>query len=245
MELFADQWSTYRSVVDNDLMEHAALQAALEQVLHQFVANRTRAITMTDLGCGDLGLLGDLLWKLPLTRFLGVDLSQPALQIAAAKLEDAPFACEWRQQDLLDWARQDADREPRVDVLYSAFAIHHLDDGQKAAFLREARAHLAPGGIFLWADVFREPGESRSDYLARFLARIDAGWTALGATERQYVKSHVSEFDFPADRAAIGRLAAEAGWSWQWLWRGRHQAEALALLSPRQASPARTAWSRR
>jgi 2-polyprenyl-3-methyl-5-hydroxy-6-metoxy-1,4-benzoquinol methylase len=236
VELFSERWSTYRRVVDNDLMEHAALQAALEQALQGFVAGRAGPMTMADLGCGDLGLLGELLWKLPLARFVGVDLSQPALQIAAGRLQGAPFACEWRQEDLLDWALRGVGGEPRVDVLYSAFAIHHLDDGQKAAFLHAARAHLSPGGLFLWADVFREPGESREDYLARFLARVDAHWSALGAEEREHMKSHVSEFDFPVDRAAVGGLASRAGWHCEWLWRGQHQAEALALLRPLQAS---------
>ncbi len=233
MELFTDQWSTYRSVVDHDLMEHRALRGAFERVLDQFVAAQAESISMTDLGCGDLGLLPDLFLKLPLKRFLGVDLSMPALQIAAGKLADAGFVCEWRQQDLLDWARHDAGIGPGVNLLHSAFAIHHLDDALKAEFLCSAITHMAPDGIFLWADVFREPGETRADYLARYLERIDTTWTGLSIDEREYVKAHMSEFDLPADRAEIAKVAEDAGWQWQWLWKGQHQAEALAILRPR------------
>lgn len=234
MQLFTDQWSTYRNVVDHDLMEHRALRGAIERVLNRFVAAQAGSISMADLGCGDLGLLPDLVLNWPLKHFLGVDLSAPALQIAAGQLADAGFECEWRQQDLLDWARHDAGSESRVNLLHSAFAIHHLDDQVKAEFLCSAVAHMAPGGIFLWADVFREPGETRADYLARYLERIDTTWTPLSVDEREYVKAHMSEFDFPADRAEIANVARDAGWQWQWVWKGRRQAEALALLRPRQ-----------
>jgi hypothetical protein len=43
----------------------------------------------------------------------------------------------------------------------------------------------------------------------------------------------MSEFDLPADRAEIAKVAEDAGWQWQWLWKGQHQAEALAILRPR------------
>lgn len=44
-----------------------------------------------------------------------------------------------------------------VDILHSAFAIHHLDDGAKAAVLTLMRSRIRPLGLVLWADVFREP----------------------------------------------------------------------------------------
>lgn len=95
-----------------------------------------------------------------------------------------------------------------VDLLNSAFAIHHLSHDDKARFLRLCRRQLAPQG------------------------RIRSRWSVLTPEQQQQVIDHLSQFDFPADRDAIRRTAEACGWQWQWLWQGDHQAEALVLLTP-------------
>jgi SAM-dependent methyltransferase len=194
---------------------------------------------MVDLGCGDLGVLAPLLRRLPLGSYLGLDLSAPVLPRAAAALGPVPYPAAWRIGDLLAWAEAEPSGvpahgrgEPSVDLLHSAFAVHHLTDDDKARFLRLCRRRLAPGGILLWADVFRESGESREDYVARYVQRIRNGWDALQPEQRQQVIDHLSQFDIPADRDAIQRTAEVNGWRWQWLWQGTHRAEALAMLTP-------------
>ena len=116
-------------------------------------------------------------------------------------------------------------------ILHSSFAIHHLDGQQKRTLLRLLRPKMAEGSIFLWADVFREPGESRAHYVERYAARIRSSWT-LDPTANEQVISHLSTFDNPEDRSEIAAAARACGWSWEWLWQGEHQAEALALLRP-------------
>lgn len=150
-----------------------------------------------------------------------------------------PYPCGWREQDLLSWALEgsvpgeacSATTGP-VDLIHSSFAVHHLSDEQKGQFLSGARSRVAPDGMLLWADVFRDPGESRDSYLQRYVQRIRKGWTSIPAEEGQRVIDHLSQFDFPADAAAIESTAEACGWAWQWLWRGQHRAEALARLTP-------------
>ena len=77
---------------------------------------------------------------------------------AAAALGPVASPCQWREQDLLAWAEAEPGPAP-VDLLHSAFAIHHLNDDDKARFLRLSSRQLAPQGLFLWADVFRPPVE--------------------------------------------------------------------------------------
>lgn len=80
--------------------------------------------------------------------------------------------------------------------------------------------------------MFRQPGESREDYVTRYVERIQSGWACLESHQRSLVIDHLSTHDMPADAARIRQTAEACGWQWHWLWRGQHRAEALALLTP-------------
>ncbi len=234
MDLFDRQWATYRAVVDHDLMQHLSMTAAVRQALEAWLAERPAgapAARLVDLGCGDLAVLAPLLRRLPLGSYLGLDLSAAVLPRAEAALGPVPYPCHWRQQDLLAWAEAEPGPEP-VDLLHSAFALHHLSDADKARFLQLTRRHLAPQGLFLWADVFRPSGEPLEVYRARYVERIRSGWSVLNPAQQRPLIDHLSRFDLPADREAIVREAEAAGWHWRWAWQGSHGAEALAVLSP-------------
>ena len=217
-------------------MEHQALAAATAAAIHAWISARCRSappVRMVDLGCGDLAQLAPLLRSLPLAAYTGVDLCADVLPLAAARLEAAGYPCTWSQQDLLAWVLnpQGRDQAP-VDLVHSAYAVHHLSDGSKQQLLDGLRSRLAPAGMVLWADVFLEPGESRDHYLGRYGRRILQGWDPLSPVERGQVIEHITAHDFPADGQAIQRFAEASGWRWQWLWRGSHRAEALAMLTP-------------
>jgi SAM-dependent methyltransferase len=238
MELFERRWTSYRAVVEHDLMEHRGLAqataAALQQWLDQRGENAERP-TMLDLGCGDLALLATALRRLPLRRYVGLDLSADVLPLAQQALGEAPFSSHWQQGDLLAWAEASSHGEAwleQPDILHSAFAIHHLSDPQKERFLKGARQQIAPGGVFLWADVFRAADEPLDAYLQRYQRRIEQGWEPLSTGAKAHVLEHMHQYDRPADRSVIQAIAEAAGWRWRWIWQGSHQAEALAVLHP-------------
>jgi cyclopropane fatty-acyl-phospholipid synthase-like methyltransferase len=235
MDFFERQWGTYRTVLSHDLMEHRAVEQATATALEHWLGARPPEASparMVDLGCGDLALLAPLLRRLPLGSYTGVDLTAAVLPLAEQNLGVVPYPVHWEAGDLLQWANtaQESSAKP-VEILHSAFAIHHLTDPQKASFLQAARACIADNGLFLWVDVFREPGETREAYLARYSARVQ-GWTALEGPQQEQVIQHLSQCDIPADREAIVEVARQAGWHWRWSWQGRHQAEAMAVLTP-------------
>lgn len=251
MDFFERQWSSYRAIVEHNLMEHRSVAACTGDILENWLARRAKpasAPSMMDLGCGDLGLLAPLLRRLPLGEYTGLDLAAVVLPLAQRALGPVPYPTRWREGDLMQWALEDhepAHRDtpttqhtpvhPKPDILHSAFAIHHLDNDQKLEFLKGARQRINTGGIFIWVDVFREPGESLSEYANRYTARISNEWLALNAEQRNHVETHLRQFDIPADREMIEAAAIDAGWHWEWVWRGRHQAEALAVLTPARA----------
>jgi ubiquinone/menaquinone biosynthesis C-methylase UbiE len=236
LALFDRQWATYRAVVRHNLMEHQALAAATAAALESWLAQRpSRASAvaappvMVDLGCGDLALLAPVLQRLPLGGYTGLDLTAAVLPLAKAALGPVPYPCTWQEGDLLAWSQSEG---APVDILHSAFAIHHLSHTEKATFLQAARRRIAPGGLVLWADVFRQPGEGLAAYRHRYSTRIHQGWRVLSAEQQGQVIDHLSSFDIPAERGAIESVAAAAGWHWRWAWQGQHRAEALAVLTP-------------
>jgi len=238
MDFFERQWSSYRAVVEHDLMEHRAAAAAVAKALEHWFGQRPAEATppaLIDLGCGDLALLAPLLRELPLKRYTGLDLAAVVLPLAEQALGPVSYATHWREGDLLGWAEAEDGADPALDqpdILHSAFAIHHLNDAQKSRFLEGARRRVQPGGLFLWVDVFREPGESRDAYIGRYCQRISSSWPQLNAEQQQHVIAHLSQFDLPTDRATIQECAEAAGWRWEWAWQGHYRAEAMAVLTP-------------
>jgi len=236
MDLFAQQWASYRAVVEHNLMEHQAVAASTAATLENWLAARSAEAQpprMVDLGCGDLALLAPLLQRLPLGSYTGLDITAEVLPLAQQALGSVAYPCRWLAGDLLRWASDSAgDHEERVDILHSAFAIHHLSDPEKQTLLECLRTRIAPGGLFIWVDVFREPGEARDAYVKRYLNRIASSWPQLTAQQQEHVSSHLATYDNPADRGAIEEAASAAGWQWLWAWNGTHRAEAMAVLSP-------------
>lgn len=230
-DLFNRQWSTYRTMVEHNLMEHRPVAEAVGRELAAWLAARPMAAPapeLVDLGCGDLALLAPLLRSLPLGAYTGLDLAPVVLPLAQQALGSVPYPTRWLEGDLLGWACG----SEQTDLLHSGFAIHHLCDEDKARFLQQARQRIRPGGLFLWVDVFRDAGESREVYLERYSQRIERHWQVLAPEERRRTIEHVSGFDFPADREEIRGVAEAAGWQWRWAWQGEHRAEAMAVLTP-------------
>lgn len=232
MDLFERQWQTYRSVVDHDWMQHRGMTAACAGALTSWLAEhpeRHGLARLLDLGCGDLALMAPVLRGLPLGAYVGVDSAANVLPAARAALGETGFPTEFRHGDVRDDVEGDG---PGFDIVHAALVLHHLSDEEKERFLSSIRRHIRPDGILVWADVFREPGEALSDYAARYAVRIRSGWTGIDDEAREAIVTHMSTFDFPADRATVAETAHRTGWRWRWIWSGDHRAEAVALLTP-------------
>ena len=235
MDFFENQWSTYKTIVQHDFMHHRALVAAVEHALEHYFKSAPAGHRphFVDLGCGDADPLAAVLRDLPLGSLLGMDQASSVLPLAAKALGEVPYPCDLIQAYLLEWATAATPHSNPVDILYSSFAIHHLDGESQEAFLAGARRKISPSGIFLWADIFREPGESVDDFRLRYTQRMSNHWgDALDPQQLAHACFHVSNFDLPADREAIGTTARNQGWTLSWNWAGPDKAEAMAVLTP-------------
>ena len=232
VDLFERQWATYQILVEHNLMEHREITHAITSAIHEWLAQRddqAQAIEMVDLGCGDLGQLAPLLRKLPLKKYVGLDLTKAVLPLAQNNLGSVPYSCVWEHGDLFKWACSIENN--RVDLIHSSFALHHLNQDQKLLFLKGARKRIKANGLLVWADVFRPNQESRMEYLRRYCKRINQ-WPGLSQTQRDSISQHIQTYDLPANRDWLELQAQATGWSFRWAWTGQHNAEAVALLQP-------------
>ncbi|MBM3563050.1 MAG: class I SAM-dependent methyltransferase [Alphaproteobacteria bacterium] len=203
-EIF-DLWDTYKKVVVEDLMFHAALSQEVECALRARFQGAD--FSLLDLGCGDAHVFAPILRRIPPARYKGVDLSDTALALAAENLKSLPCPVQLAHSDMLSALSG----ETTHDVIHSSFVLHHLATQEKAEFFRRASRALAPGGLLLLVDTMREEDETREDYLRHYFDWIEKDWAGLSRAEKDAVYEHISTSDFPEPLSLLERQAREAG----------------------------------
>src|SRR4029453_2543134 len=113
---------------------------------------KTAALQEIDLGIGTGYFTKRFLNHFPNSRVLGIDGAQAMIHLAKARLTSLASRVEFVIGDfrkLLDLA-PDAGT---VDVVFSAYALHHLSRPDKETVLRQVVELVAPGGWFVNADL--------------------------------------------------------------------------------------------
>ncbi len=119
--------------------------------------------TVLDVGCGT-GSLSLPLLRLPI-RFVGFDQSAAMLEVFRARAAEAGLAAELHAADGNGrWPAEDA----RVDVVFSARALHHLDPAHVVAEVRR----VTRGGGWLVTGRVRRPPDSPKSVLRRQMRRM-------------------------------------------------------------------------
>src|SRR5262245_48399822 len=86
MEQFHKQWGAYQKLVSSDMLSHRAASS----VLHEAVLALAWPFSFVDIACGDASLTKAALTGAPVTHHHGLDLSEPAIELAAANLNACP-----------------------------------------------------------------------------------------------------------------------------------------------------------
>jgi len=105
-----------------------------------------------DLGIGTGYFTKQFLDHFPNSRVLGIDGAQAMIELAKARLKS--FASQ--VQFVIGDFRQLQELAPgtgTVDVVFSAYALHHLSLADKETVLRQVVGLLVPGGWFINADL--------------------------------------------------------------------------------------------
>jgi 2-polyprenyl-3-methyl-5-hydroxy-6-metoxy-1,4-benzoquinol methylase len=129
LEQFQKQWATYQKLVDNNSL--ASKQAG--QLLHAALAELRKPFTFVDIACGDAGQMQQALTGTKIAHYHGIDLSEPALELAAKNLKSAPFEVELDQSDFVEALEQ---RPEPANAAWCGLSIHHLSTGGKLELLK-------------------------------------------------------------------------------------------------------------
>src|SRR5437588_329967 len=96
LEQFQQQWATYRKLVESDQLSHRAVGRILRDTLNEVFP---APFTFLDIACGDASMMRAVLPATKVRHYHGIDLSQPALKLAAKNLRDTPFAVDLDHHD--------------------------------------------------------------------------------------------------------------------------------------------------
>lgn len=205
LEQFQQQWATYQKLVDADCLAHKETGKILHDTLDQVFA---QPFSFLDIACGDASEMRDALAGTTVRHYHGIDLSEPALELAAANLKDVPFEVELDHRDFVEALMS---RAEAADASWCSLSIHHLPTEEKLRLLRALR-NATSTLLMIYEPTLKE-GETRDAFLARFRSINRPAWTMLTPEEWAQVDQHVTTCDLPETAATWLDLGHEAGFS--------------------------------
>lgn len=205
-DLFTKHWNIYRKIIARNYMQHREFGEEIRLVLDHF--DPEQPLRVLDLGCGDAYQMAIQLKGRVVESYSGYDLAGPALALAEGNMKGLASEVrleEGKMEELITREKGD------FNIIYSSYAIHHLADEEKKVLVGEIRKRLAANGVFILIDTFRTGGESREEYLSRYLKHWLEQWVALTPEERGLVRDHIVTYDYPAFLEDMNQWAVEAG----------------------------------
>ena len=204
LEQFQKQWATYQKLVDHNSL---ASKEAGER-LHAALAGLTQPFAFVDIACGDASQMKRALTGTKIDHYHGIDLSEPALELAAKNLENVPFEVELDQIDFVEALTKRA--EP-ANAAWCGLSIHHLStEGKRRLF--EA-IHRSISDFLMIYEPTLAAGEDRDGYLARFRRVNRPAWDFMSDEEWAQIDHHCTTCDFPESAATWLDLGRQAGFS--------------------------------
>jgi 16S rRNA G966 N2-methylase RsmD len=202
--IFAQQQAIYRRVVEADYMSHRALFG----ILHDLLQTRQQPFSFLDLACGDAACSVGALVGTRVSDYIAVDLSEPALQLAATNARRLTCGAQLVLADFQDYLNPSS---RRWDVIFIGFSYHHLVGGAKLAFARRLHRALNAGGEWIFFEPILNEDQTRAGYLERWKKSLDEDWKEFNAEEKSTIWEHVAKFDFPESREKFKEIASKAG----------------------------------
>ncbi len=206
LEIFQQQWEIYSKFLANDYLENGK---ACERLRAFLDAEVKWPFSFLDLACGDASGVVRALSGTPVTAYRGVDLSAPALKLAARNLATLLCPVELEEADFTTAVSE----KKQEDIVWISLSLHHLDTEGKRALMRGVRGSLKPDGAFLAYEPVRPNGESNATYFDRFEVIGRKAWTALSEREFGEAMQHVRTCDLPETQEQWHALGREAGFT--------------------------------
>jgi len=202
---FQQQWATYRKLVESDCLCHRELGGILQATLNDVFKS---PFSFLDIACGDAFMMKTALRGTQVRHYHGIDLSQAALEIAAANLAGLPFKADL---DHCDFVEAMLRRPEHADAAWCSLSIHHLSTDDKLRLMKAIRGAVGASGIFMLYEPTRRDDEDRPQWLDRFVRTNKPLWSVLTGAEWEQIHHHVDTCDFPETAATWCRLGRDAG----------------------------------
>jgi hypothetical protein len=151
LEQFQKQWATYQKLVDSDALSHKAVGT----VLHDALKAIGQPFAFLDIACGDAGQMKRALHATEVNHYHGIDLSEPALELAAKNLSGVPFEVELDHRDFVGALTR---RPEPADAAWCGLSIHHLSTDGKRDLLKAIRGSNRHDADDLRAELGRRRG---------------------------------------------------------------------------------------
>lgn len=208
LSLFQYEWRIYEKLVQSNAMNHVEIAGILKQLI---VDRLNGSLDFIDLACGDASLARTVLQDIDVRSYQGIDLSRPALDLAAQNLKNAPFKVSLSEEDMLSGIQN---RPLSADMVWCGFSIHHLKSAaQKLEMLKAIWRALRPGGIFVCFEPTSHKGETRSGYLERNHQNLRQRFDVFTDEEFAHMWNHISNHDYPESAETWLEIGKEAGFS--------------------------------
>ena len=202
--IFVEQQAIYRRVVEADYMSHRALF----ELLHDLVQARRQPFSFLDLASGDASCSIGALRRTNVSDYTAVDLSEPALTLAANNARSLACGVQVVQQDFQEYLKAAS----RIwDIIFIGFSFHHLTSEAKVAFAFEVRQALVARGEWIFFEPMLHGRETRGEFLNRWEASLEQDWNDFSSEEKTTIWEHVSHYDFPESPRTFERIALQGG----------------------------------
>jgi tRNA (cmo5U34)-methyltransferase len=156
---------------------------------------KTAALRAIDLGVGTGYFTERFLKQFPNSRVLGIDGAQAMIELAKARLRSLESQVEFVIGDFRK-LQELALAAGTADVIFSAYALHHLSRSDKETVLRQVVAFLVPGGWFVNADLILADSPELENRLQQI--RIAGIVERAGGTDSRFADSALTR-QFLAD----------------------------------------------
>ena len=197
LQMFQTQWAIYEKIIHKNYMFHEQILNAVEKILKEIGENTP--IEMLDLGCGDVTLISKILPHINLEGYTGFDLSSSSLEIAKKNLQSVVNKVLLKNETMENCFNI----QKQWNVVYSSYAIHHLQDLDKKKLILKLVQGLPKNGLFIYIDIFKKEDETMLEYKQRYMQNIATYWDSIELYEKEIIFNHINESDFPTDISTI------------------------------------------
>jgi trans-aconitate 2-methyltransferase len=175
-------------------------------------------ITALDLGIGTGFFTQRFLERYPRARVISVDGSKSMVELARTRLASLTARVDFRIADFRQLQETIPEKECG-DVVFSSYALHHLNRSEKVEVIRRALGFLKPEGWLINADIIRSDSrvieeriqQVRVDGIVRRGAALDPRFRDAGSTRQFLNELEATDQDQPLVLAEDLQVLRDAG----------------------------------